>query len=134
MMRRSLAPNDLVGRLGGDEFAVFVMGVDQDHAQQIARKLVDSIEGVKLRVRQDLEVPVFFSLGAVYCHHDLAHTTIDDLLTLADQAMYQRKRQSKHGLVFTTHPAEKTAAEGNPNAKIRRAVRPRRVDELENIV
>lgn len=129
MMRRALAPNDLVGRLGGDEFAVFIVGVDEQQARDAAQKLVDTIEGVKLRVRADLEVPVFFSLGAVFSHQDLAKTSIDDLLTLADQAMYQRKRQSKHGLVFATHPPSESAQDTNPNPSIRRAVRPPRADE-----
>lgn len=129
MMRRALAPNDLVGRLGGDEFAVFIVGVDETQARAAAQKLVDTIEGVKLRVRADLEVPVFFSLGAVFCNQDLGQTSIDDLLTLADQAMYQRKRQSKHGLVFTTHPAEQANKEGSPRANIRRAARPLRAEE-----
>lgn len=129
MMRRALAPNDLVGRLGGDEFAVFIIGVDEQQARDAAQKLVDSIEGVKLRVRSDLEVPVFFSLGAVFSNQDLNKTSIDDLLTLADQAMYQRKRQSKHGLVFTTHPLVSELKDENPNSRMRRAVRPPRVDE-----
>jgi diguanylate cyclase (GGDEF)-like protein len=126
MMRRTLNANDLVGRLGGDEFAIFIIGVDQQQAMEAAQKLVDSIQGVKLRVRADLEVPVYFSLGAVYCNQDLNKLSIDDLLTLADQAMYERKRQSKHGLVFTTHPPEGTIANENPNAKIRRSNRPPR--------
>jgi len=131
MMRRTLGANDLIGRLGGDEFAIFIIGVDQQQAREAAQKLVDSIEGVKLRVRADLEVPVYFSLGAVFCEQELGKTSIDDLLTLADQAMYERKRQSKHGLVFSTHPPEGVIANNNPNAKTRRSTRPARIEEFE---
>jgi diguanylate cyclase (GGDEF)-like protein len=104
MMRRQLAPSDLISRLGGDEFAILFTCSSLDEALDRARRVVDSIEGKKLRLKPGLEVTVHLSMGAVYRDHHYEEATLDDLMTMADKAMYERKRNGKHGLVFTTMP------------------------------
>jgi|GEM_PF-1109849 len=102
VMRRNIGRNDLIGRLGGDEFAILITGVSREEADRIAQRITDSIEGKSLRVRDDLNIEAHFSLGAVYCEPDQDELTVDTLLNLADRAMYQRKRNGKNGLTFTT--------------------------------
>jgi diguanylate cyclase (GGDEF)-like protein len=103
-IRRKLGANDLIGRLGGDEFAVLVTNVTRADAIALAKRVTESIEGKALRVREDLQLTAHFSLGAVYSEQDLDDLSIDNMLNLADQAMYQRKRSGKQGLVFKIHP------------------------------
>jgi len=106
IFRKKLGPNDLIGRLGGDEFGILIADVDRARAFAVSQKLADSVEGKELRLRDDLTLRSYFSVGAVFTDVCLDDLTIDLLLTLADQAMYQRKKNGKHGLSFTVYPDE----------------------------
>lgn len=122
VMRHHISRNDLIGRLGGDEFAILVTDVNQQHAMETARAVCDAIEGKKLRVRDDLHIEAHFSLGAIFCPGTNDPYSIDNLLNLADQAMYDRKRNGKHGLTFTATCCS-AADSGNPRPITRRNIR-----------
>ncbi len=106
IFRKKLGPNDLIGRMGGDEFAVLIAGIDRARAFGTSQKLADSVEGKELRLRDDLTLRSHFTVGSVYTDICLDDLTIDMLLTLADQAMYQKKKNGKHGLSFAIYPDE----------------------------
>ncbi|MCC6579084.1 MAG: diguanylate cyclase [Phycisphaeraceae bacterium] len=126
VLRKKVNSQDLVGRLGGDEFAILVTGVGRAQAFAQAQKVCDAIEGKAVRLRDDLQITTHFSLGAVFCDTNLDDMNIDHLLTMADQAMYQRKRKGKHGLVFRVFPADDARdvnLSGNPHTITRQAPR-----------
>ncbi|HAI13823.1 MAG TPA: hypothetical protein DCM28_19105 [Phycisphaerales bacterium] len=106
VFRKKLGPNDLIGRLGGDEFAVLIAGIDRARAYAVSQKLAEGVEGKDVRLRDDLTIRSHFTLGSVYTDICLDDLTIDMLLTLADQAMYQKKKNGKHGLSFVIYPDE----------------------------
>ncbi len=106
VLRKKAGSKNLVGRLGGDEFAIFITGVDQARAYKAAHKIITAIEGKEVRLRDDIIITAHFSLGAIYAETNLDDMTVDQLLALADQAMYQRKNAGKHGMVFQTFPEE----------------------------
>lgn len=106
VFRKKLGPNDLIGRLGGDEFAVLIAGIDRARAYGLSQKIADSVEGKEVRLRDDLTIRSYFTVGSIYTDICLDDLTIDLLLTLADQAMYQRKKNGKHGLSFAIYPNE----------------------------
>ncbi|MCB9558667.1 MAG: diguanylate cyclase [Deltaproteobacteria bacterium] len=88
---------DLVGRLGGDEFAVIVEGLhDRNDAAKIAEKIVGAIckpIGVATQV-----VRVGASIGIALCpDHGLC---VEQLLQMADSAMYDRKQGGGMGHSF----------------------------------
>jgi diguanylate cyclase (GGDEF)-like protein len=119
VFRKKLGPNDLIGRLGGDEFAVLIAGIDRARAYAVSQKLADSVEGREIRLRDDLTLRSCFTVGSIYTDICLDDLTIDLLLTLADQTMYQRKKNGKHGLAFNIYPDETPEAihqEKNPHA------------------
>ena len=122
LIRRRLNETDLIGRIGGDEFAVFVTDITEQDARQLAQRLVDSIRDKAVRVREDVELNLRFSLGAIYCDKGLEHTSIDNLLRLADQLMYEQKRSGKNGLRFATRSLkpEGEEAAANPQTRARR--------------
>lgn len=122
LLRRRLNESDLIGRIGGDEFAIFVTDITEQDARQLAERLVRSIRDKDVRVREDVEVTLRFSLGALYSDKGLENTSIDDLLRMADQLMYEQKRSGKNGLRFAAQaiaPASETATE-NPQTLTRR--------------
>lgn len=105
LLRRNLDRNDLIGRLGGDEFAVQLTAVSQSKAKEIAQRLAQTCIGTRVRVTPSETVAIKMSIGAVYCDAPSADLNIDDMIAAADEAMYQRKRSGKGGLVFRRYEA-----------------------------
>jgi len=101
-LRRSVGEHDLVGRLGGDEFVVLVTGVSEAQAREQADDIVKKVSGARVRINDKHVVQLKFSLGAAYCKDGLSRTSLDQLLSFADQAMYQRKRESDETALFVT--------------------------------
>ncbi len=87
-LRGLLRESDTVARLGGDEFAVLLPSGDPDHANKVARKILQTLETPIIVERQPIDIGT--SIGIVYCpeHGDDA----DSLLRRADIAMYAAKR------------------------------------------
>ncbi len=87
-LRGLLRESDTVARLGGDEFAVLLPSGDPDHANKVARKILQTLETPIIVERQPIDIGT--SIGVVYCpeHGEDA----DVLLRRADIAMYAAKR------------------------------------------
>ena len=91
-LRASLRPADTVARLGGDEFAILLEDIaDQGDATRAA-----------LRVRQGLGTPfalegqeVFATPSIGIAFSTSAKNTAEDLLRVADRAMYQARRSGE---------------------------------------
>jgi diguanylate cyclase (GGDEF)-like protein len=94
-LRGALRGDDEIARLGGDEFAVLVdaSGARTSDVNEIGRRVRDTliapfeVAGLSLQVRASVGVAVFPEHG----------TTADELIRLADIAMYQAK-QNRIGL------------------------------------
>jgi len=93
-VRSAVRVDDLVGRFGGDEFVVLCAGVGHADASAIG-------EALRTAVRAPLdgvpaELPVTASIGVAVYEPALGRdTTADDLLSLADDAMYASKGAGK---------------------------------------
>ena len=83
---------DTIARLGGDEFAILVDDLDApDQAGLVAQRVLDALSA-PLRLR-DRSVAIGASIGiALVDRHDIK---ADRLLSHADAAMYQAKREGK---------------------------------------
>ena len=94
-LRGALREHDEIARLGGDEFAVLVgaSGTKTSDLNEIGRRVRETltapfeVAGLSLQVRASVGVAVFPEHG----------TTADELLRLADIAMY-RAKQTRTGL------------------------------------
>jgi diguanylate cyclase (GGDEF)-like protein len=90
-------PVDLVARLGGDEFAIVLDDVTLSHAETLADRILAAAAATE--VPGLAGVPIRCSIGiAVGDPLDPEHCeTPDQLLQLADRAMYHAKRTEHHG-------------------------------------
>ncbi len=123
LLRRAVRKGDLLARLGGDEFAVMMVGVDKLGAQAAARHILRIIEQTTVRVAPELDLQLALSLGVVFAQQADDEVTADDLMSTADQAMYQRKRRGKHGMHFVTYsPTGSSAAEQPPPRPVARRI------------
>jgi len=97
-LRNGVRLADLVGRLGGDEFVVLVTECnDKSTAALIASKLIANISEVFYI--GDLALAVGASIGiAIYPDQS---TDLENLMTLADKAMYRAKKDGRNCYKFS---------------------------------
>lgn len=88
---------DLVARLGGDEFVLISEGIaDQEDALQQGQRLLDVLS---MPIELDgLSLSVGASIGISLSNG--VEPDMETLMRQADQAMYQRKRTGRHGVVL----------------------------------
>ena len=88
--------SDFVGRFGGEEFAAILANVDYDNATKVAEKIRKCIEGLKIVYEQSPTVPyITISLGVATITPTF-NTSFVELISAADQKMYQAKRQGRN--------------------------------------
>jgi len=101
-LARYAGPGDGVFRLGGDEFIVLADGTDaQRNLERLARKFIMAIEG-DYPVAADAYAPIGVSVGIAFSPEHSVDA--EDLLSLADAALYEAKRQQGSALVVADRP------------------------------
>lgn len=99
---------DTVARFGGDEFAIILGNLDDPHqAKGVAEKVVQAF-AQSMVLADGGECSVGASVGiSIYPEHGSA---MDNLMTAADQAMYESKRLGKNTYTFykekTSHKSD----------------------------
>jgi diguanylate cyclase (GGDEF)-like protein len=91
-LRSALRNSDLAARLGGDEFGALLLGVSEEEARHLARRILQAI-GRKFNVGGTL-IEVHSSIGIAFATAPKA--TPDQLIREADTAMYLAKRGGKN--------------------------------------
>lgn len=87
----------VAGRLGGEEFALFLPGLDQERANELAKKIGATIR-TTLIPRENGSFRVTVSGGVVMATPP--HTlTAEQMLRLADNLMYQAKDEGRNRIV-----------------------------------
>lgn len=93
-------PSDLVARYGGEEFAVILPNTDPEGALIVGHRLQQVMTSANIpHGRSNLSPYVTISLG-VSCVIPSIHSPSEILIDLADQALYQAKKQGRNQLVF----------------------------------
>lgn len=99
-LKDSLRSFDLVARLGGEEFVVVLPDVSEDMAHFIAERLRRAIGEKPFDVSApEKQVSVTSSLGGIFV--DGGGRTSDDLMVLADKALYEAKTGGRNRTVFS---------------------------------
>ena len=93
ILKKALRQSDHFCRIGGDEFAVLLPETDQAAGQRVVKRMEEEIHGYNQRL--DRESPqLSISLGLATCE---GSGSLEQVMTLADQRMYERKHQQKAG-------------------------------------
>jgi diguanylate cyclase (GGDEF)-like protein/PAS domain S-box-containing protein len=98
ILRRSYRESDIVARLGGDEFAVLMANTNPGSVEIVLARL----EGLLLNynVRESHDYQLSLSVGAV-CVNPADESSLAELLSKADQAMYENKKRKRLTGLFT---------------------------------
>ncbi len=95
-IRESLRQGELIGRYGGDEFVVLLPGSALDDGRQIGERLLEKLADQTVNTKKG-NIPITASMGIA----ELSQTqqyNLDELLDLADQALYEAKRTGRKRL------------------------------------
>ncbi len=96
ILRENVPEGSCIGRLGGDEFSVFISGLGNAEAVSVLTRTLNDklIAKAKELMGEDMGIPLGVSVGGVFVpmHGD----DYDELLRLADKALYIVKNNGKH--------------------------------------
>ncbi len=90
---------DTVARVGGDEFAILLPETNEEAAHKVTPRLFHALQD---EIQQE-NWPITFSMGILTCA--VAPLNVDELLHLADQLMYDAKKEGKDTSCYGTYPA-----------------------------
>ncbi|HSM72731.1 MAG TPA: diguanylate cyclase [Anaerolineales bacterium] len=85
--------SDIIGRLGGDEFVVLLVDATENDLDSMQTRLKNNVDTYNLQ--SGLQSKISFSLGIIRAQPESA-ITMEELLSQADKAMYEHKRQRKN--------------------------------------
>ncbi len=98
-LRNSIRAIDVAARYGGEEFTVILPQTTKQDATIIAERFCREVENISFRAETSQPTPtkLTVSLGLASCPEDA--TQLDDLIKLADTALYAAKAQGKNRVV-----------------------------------
>jgi diguanylate cyclase (GGDEF)-like protein len=96
-------PNDLLIRFGGEEFVVLLVDTDQAGAQMIAERLRVAVADLLIPHAPEAATE-FVTISLGLCVAKAAATRGDELLEIADHALYSAKAAGRNRWVFEGPP------------------------------
>lgn len=99
-LQRGLRDSDVLGRYGGEEFAIILPGAGIERTTVIAERLRRDVEAMPIEISGE-KTGITLSFG-VHASAVGESTSLDDLLNLADAALYQAKNTGRNRVVAST--------------------------------
>ena len=93
VMRSNVRNVDLVARLGGEEFVIVMPDTHAQFAAMVADRLREKISSTMIPLKDGDELSVTVSIGCAVREPD---DTAEQLLDLADKALYQGKEAGRN--------------------------------------
>jgi diguanylate cyclase (GGDEF)-like protein len=98
-MKDALRTSDVCARHGGEEFAVLLPSTPGDNAYFVAERVRKTLSGTRYTgLGLPPEISITLSVGVATCPRDA--TTLDELMELADKALYQAKDRGRDRVVL----------------------------------
>ncbi|MCR5213295.1 MAG: diguanylate cyclase [Eubacterium sp.] len=100
LIKNNIDNEDVCGRLGGDEFIAFMKNTldEEDVAKLTTVMNREIMKSAKEYMGQDMNIPIGTSIGVVRVPFD--GKDMEELMKLADKALYVVKQNGKHGYSF----------------------------------
>jgi len=120
LVRGALRVDDVLGRIGGEEFAVMAVDADAEVAHALAERIRATVSESPIMWRET-PIDVSVSIGVVV--DPTAQRPLDDLLEVADRALYEAKRHGRNKVVLadeTSDGPEKPSRGSRARARSRR--------------
>jgi len=108
-MTAAMRPYDSIGRYGGEEFLIILPGCDERCTGNQAERMRASLANEPMMIG-DVAHMVTSSFGATSWRPD-SNSTADELIHLADDALYMAKHQGRNCVAVLTPPAAGAAAQ-----------------------
>jgi diguanylate cyclase (GGDEF)-like protein len=102
LLTGALRAEDVFARYGGEEFAVICRGSDEHQAQVVGERLRKAVEGHRF-VYEGQPIPVTISVGVAVLPNQ-AVKDANDLVSLADQALYKSKNAGRNRVTLYEKP------------------------------
>jgi len=97
LLQKDLRESDVVGRIGGEEFAITLPETDSDTGYLLAERIRKNIQNLTL-AHQNWTFKLTVSIGCAE-NNDISQA-FEDLVGLADKALYEAKNQGKNKTVI----------------------------------
>src|SRR5690606_25896790 len=98
VLKEAVRQNDMVGRFGGEEFLIVLPGTDIEGARFLAERCRERINKLQFEMADGTMLRLTVSLG-LYCNMENRNISVDEMLRLADDALYQAKRNGRNQVV-----------------------------------
>lgn len=98
---------DVVARLGGEEFVLLLPRTDEANAFAVAERVRAAIEQLGVSAADGTVVRFTVSTGVVEASNQAS--SLEELLHLADEALYEAKRQGRNRSIVATRSAAQIA-------------------------
>jgi diguanylate cyclase (GGDEF)-like protein len=95
----TLRPSDIAARYGGEEFLVILPETAREEALEVAERLRKKISLYPFRIDSRKE-DVQFTISIGISSHPDNGQSADDLITQADMALYEAKKEGKNKVAF----------------------------------
>lgn len=96
---RTVRQGDVIARFGGEEFVVALHAITIDDAEHVAEKIRIALEQSPC-VHEGLTLSLTASFGVA--EYRVGDDTLEQLITRADEAMYQAKQAGKNRVVVAS--------------------------------
>lgn len=111
LLKRSMRSYDMAARLGGEEFCLILPGATGIQAYDLVMRILEEFRVTEFEAPDGGTFTKTFSAGIATSRNRPGHDTVEDLLRLADDLLYQAKRQGKNRVAT---PTSRLAVTENP--------------------
>lgn len=101
LVRTNLRSCDLFARIGGEEFVVLLWDIEHDEAHWVAERIRKLVQQTPIYLEHGKSVHITVSLGITH-QEAPQQTELQDLINIADQALYQAKHMGRNQVVLAS--------------------------------